>query len=166
MIIMPFDTEAWMPVPGFEGLYSASNMGRMRSEKRGILSPSKGVGGYLHISLYRRGKRIPTTIHSVVASAFLGARPAGFDVCHINGDREDNRAGNLLYGSRKENMSHTISHGTHRSGEKINFTKLSESDVEEIRGNKTAGNRDLAKLYGVTHSNISAIRLRKSWRNV
>lgn len=36
-------------------------------------------------------------MHELVALAFIGERPDGFDIDHINGDRKDNRLENLRY---------------------------------------------------------------------
>lgn len=42
--------------------------------------------------------------HCLVAEAFLGPRPPGNDVRHKNDNGLDNRAVNLEYGSRSQNM--------------------------------------------------------------
>jgi hypothetical protein len=45
-------------------------------------------------------------VHSLIALAFLGKRPQGYDVMHIDGTRTNNKLNNLKYGTRSENMLH------------------------------------------------------------
>ena len=49
------------------------------------------------------------TVHSLVAEAFLGPRPEGYDIDHINGDKTRNEASNLRYVTHTENMRHFYS---------------------------------------------------------
>lgn len=46
----------------------------------------------------------PYRIHDLIARAFLGNRPKGYDVDHINGNKTDNRPSNLRYVTRSENL--------------------------------------------------------------
>lgn len=61
-------------------------------------------------------KLIP--VHQLVALAFIGPRPDGMDVCHNNGDGQDNRPGNLRYDTRTSNNRDTVAHGTHWQAQK------------------------------------------------
>ncbi len=60
----------------------------------------KTKGGYCLIGA--EGKL--HTVHSLIAEAFLGPRPEGYDIDHISGDKTDNRPCNLEYVTHKENM--------------------------------------------------------------
>lgn len=113
--------EEWRPVADFEGLYEVSSLGNVRSVSRDLPFKSKKGGwftrrtrtrllaknrmnaGYHIVHLYRDDERTVRTVHSVVAAAFIGPRPAGLDVDHRNGLRMDNRAANLRYLTRSEN---------------------------------------------------------------
>jgi hypothetical protein len=53
------------------------------------------------------------TVHSLMAEAFIGPRPDGQEVRHLNGQPADNRIENLTYGSKSENAYDSIEHGTH-----------------------------------------------------
>lgn len=111
--------EIWKPVPGYEGFYEVSSLGRIRGVDRvimrkdgkkytvkgAILSPSKrGYDGYLDISLRREGRQKTHKIHRLVMLTFVGEPPEGkYEVDHKDGDPENNRLSNLEYVSKKEN---------------------------------------------------------------
>lgn len=180
----PASLERWVALPGYEGLYEVSDHGRLRSVDRHVPRRTRGgrfrkcfkrgrliaggshKGGYTLIHLYRDGQREVTTLHACIALAFIGPRPEGMLVCHIDGDSSNNRPENLMYGSPQDNMDHRIGHGTKLYGERMPVSKLTEKDVAEIRAAPSCVNQhDLARRYGVTNSNISAIRRGKSWRH-
>jgi hypothetical protein len=156
--------EKWLPIPGFEGIYEASSSGQIRSMSRSqLLAGGPHKSGYNLIHLYLRGKRTTTTRHAVVASAFFGQRPDGMQVCHKDGVKSNCNIENLMYGTKAENEKHKILHGTVLKGESQPASKLTEDQAREILMNNADDNRLLAARYGVTHSNISAIRRGKSW---
>lgn len=100
--------EEWRPVVGFDGHYSVSSLGRLRSDKTGkyLSLNSLMASGYVKASLHRDGVREQTSVHRVVAKAFLD-NPEGLDeVNHLNGDKTDNRVINLAWCSRSENVDH------------------------------------------------------------
>lgn len=172
--------EEWEDVVGWEGFYQVSSQGRVRSLDRLITQKSrwglqsrtmKGknlkifscTNGYLFVSLSRPGTKIKSyLVHRLVALSFLGEPPAGYEVCHINGIRTDNRAVNLRWGSRKSNHADKITHGTDSRGEKNPMCKLSSENVMKIR-NSTLTLKELSNIYGVTESTISEIKNGKSW---
>jgi len=64
-------SERWLPVPSYEGLYEVSDLGRIRSMRRGaLMSPGSGEDGYPIVSLYgpdiRRGRRWRSVHESAV----------------------------------------------------------------------------------------------------
>lgn len=162
-------SEKWLPVAGYEGSYEVSDQGRVRSLDRRLLGKdgrtefhagkvliaSRTARGYCEVSLRAENSRKHRTIHSLVAETFLGPRPAGNDVMHINGDRTDNRLQNLRYGTRKENLNQTYEYGG-RQGP----GKLTKDEVSEIRQRLEKGEKptDLAKEYGVHSAAIYHIR--------
>ena len=123
---MQSSKEHWLPVVGYEDLYSVSNTGKVRSDSRVILR-SNGASqtirerirktyiknsGHLQTTLSRDGAVRSYDVHSLVARAFLGECPEGMEVRHLNGNAADNRVENLRYGTRSENVQDALRHGT------------------------------------------------------
>jgi len=114
----------WMPIPGWEGYYEASSAGKIRSiprvvarthpkntnilQKRiyggTVLKPKIGRSGYQEVNLWRDNIGKMISVHRLVCAAFTGQMCDGMDVNHINGIRTDNRATNLEWMSRRDNL--------------------------------------------------------------
>lgn len=108
--------ETWRDVPGTDGRYSVSDQGRVWSRPRqgtagGELRQQVRVDGYLQVNV--GGRWVKT--HRLVALTFHGAPEPGEVVRHRNGDRSDNRAENLRWGTSSENTLDSVKHGTHYS---------------------------------------------------
>lgn len=111
----------WRDIVCYEGRYQVSDEGQVRSlisDK--VLKAHPDRRGYLGVSLYSGGRntRKRKPIHVLVAESFVGPRPESLDVCHIDGDKTNNHATNLRYGTRSENIMDAVRHGTHHQGSK------------------------------------------------
>lgn len=111
--------EEWRPVVGYEEFYSVSNMGRVRSERRGkrtyegrLLNPSeppnKPRQQYYRVSLYKGTAQRTTKkrVHRLVAEAFLDPNLRHLEVNHKNGNGKDNRLENLEFVTSSQNALH------------------------------------------------------------
>ena len=109
--------EIWKPIKGYEGCYSVSNLGRVKSESRfvkwgkgekfvteKILKPVKHKNGYLFVSLRGKEKMFIYAIHRLVAQAFLFNFSDDKQVHHINEDITDNTVENLCVMTVSEHM--------------------------------------------------------------
>lgn len=104
--------EVWRDIP-FATSYQASNLGRVRSKTRlsvdgkvlssSIKRPSIHTSGYLRYTITVKGVNYSVYAHNLVASAFLGVKPEGYDVDHIDKIRINNNISNLRYITIKEN---------------------------------------------------------------
>lgn len=115
----------WRPVVGYEGCYEVSDDGRVvslhgKTRPAGhlmALTPMKS-GGYPSVGLCVGGVRKQHKVHHLVADAFIGRRPEGLIVRHLNGDPTDNRVENLRYGTLSENTRDSLAHGTQANARK------------------------------------------------
>ena len=112
--------EEWRDVVGYEGYYQVSSEGRVKSLKRTfidksgrkrtvkerILKPAFDGWGYLIVTLCACGKRKNLMVHRLVCEAFNDNRDEKPEVNHINEIKTDNRACNLEWCTRRENLTH------------------------------------------------------------
>lgn len=162
------ESERWLPVPGYEGLYEVSDLGRVRSLRSGQLRSlcSTPKNPYPRLVLTGRGQRVTKLVHRLVLIAFVGDPLPGTEVCHGNGDPADNRLKNLRWGTSAENQADRLRHGTLPRGENIHTAKLSAADVVAIRAalRKRESQRKIAARFGVSQRSIGRINLGLSWR--
>jgi hypothetical protein len=118
-------TETWRQVPGYEGLYAVSNLGRIQSlpkmkhtpqgkmfvSKPKFLKPSKINSGYLIVTLCNNGKSERKLVHILTAEVYVD-NPNGYGfVNHEDGNKENNAARNLSWCTRSMNMQHAYETG-------------------------------------------------------
>lgn len=169
-------TEVWKSIPGYEGYYSVSSWGRIRRDKAqagtqaGLILKALVAGNkYPRVYLWKDCVGTNCQIHALVALAFFGPRPEGAEVNHKNGIRTDNRAANLEYVTRQENMRHSRDVLGHDCiGERNPRAKLTGQDIEAIRRAGDDGERiaAIARRFGVGYSQISRILRGEAWRHL
>lgn len=167
--------EVWKPVLGYDGIYSVSSEGIVRSEERRCQQrrwgkhsrrvPAKTLSQSTNRKGYRRVKLGDRTVcvHRLVLEAFVGPCPDGSQTRHLNGNASDNRPCNLAWGSSADNSADRDFHGTTSRGGAHRWTKLDAHKVRMIRriACRTA---ELAGRFGVCKQTILDVRARKSWR--
>jgi hypothetical protein len=126
--------EEWRDVVGYEGYYQVSNLGRVRSLDRilvsrdgrrkrykgKVLKPRLSNRGYVEVSLPRKsGGNSRHRVHRLVAEAFLEPDPTRPQVDHINAIRTDNRVENLRWTTPSENLQYARDSGHLNDKERI-----------------------------------------------
>jgi hypothetical protein len=103
--------EEWLPVVGFENYYEVSNAGRVRRSGRAaatypgrILQPVKGEANLLYVNLSVHMKISRRAVHHLVAEAFIGSRPPGYEIDHLDSDETNNVWSNLEWVTKAENI--------------------------------------------------------------
>lgn len=171
--------EEWKPIPGYEGMYSVSNLGEVRGEDRIVPHVLEGKRiksrilkkkinkqtGYPAVVLCSVSGQKTFPIHALVALAFIGPRPHGMEIAHFDGDRLNSKALNLRYATPKENREDSRRHGTLAKGEGLPQSKLTEADVVRIRSDNRL-QKIIAADFGVSVTAISQVKSRKSWAHV
>lgn len=158
--------EQWKDIPGYEGRYQASTLGRIRSIDHYVRCANNGVrvspgrilrpGRYTksgHVSVVLGHGENGSPVHQLVAKTFLGPQPSGTEILHGDGNPLNNTPSNLRYGTRSQNIYDMYRHGSGRS-------KLSTDDVLKIRKRLSDGEKGstLAKEFGVSQGVISGIK--------
>jgi hypothetical protein len=165
--------EVWKSIPGFEGSYEVSNLGRVRSLARvimqksrcgreyvkrvpaRILRPGRKTSGHVSVVLGRKGGS--HDIHILVLETFIGPCPNGMECRHKNGDPADNKLSNLVWGTRGDNIRDKKWH-PRPSGYKLSGAQAS-SIKRQLKGGRRGVGRQLAEKYGVAECTISAIKV-------
>ncbi len=157
-----FMEEIWKPVIERPG-YMVSNLGRVSSGDK-ILKLSYRTG-YARIFFYKTGEIKSKLVHMLVMSAFVGPRPSGMQIAHLDGNRKNNVLSNLKYCTPRENSAHKRGHGTLLMGSKAPSSKLLDEDAEYIFKSRRT-NRELAIMFNVGRSCIASIKNGESWSHL
>ena len=157
--------------------YVVSDDGRVFSDNRGVafrkeLRTEPTRDGYLRVNLFVPGsspKRYRwSAVAPIVAGAFIGPRPAGLQVRHLDGDKTNNTAGNLAYGTAKENAKDRDLHGTTVRGERSRQARHTDVEVADAVARVAAGEsaREVAASIGVSKTALNDWRAGRSRKTV
>ena len=131
--------EQWKAIPGYEGSYEASNLGRIKSVegKRTINSRCNRVwkerilklhltrrGGKKTtfnqmVSLWKDGKFKQLLVARLVAMTWCEGYKEDLTVNHIDGNPLNNKAENLEWVTQSENMRHAFRTGLNPGAKKV-----------------------------------------------
>jgi len=107
-----FDKEIWMDVSNFIGIYQISNLGRLKSfkdDKNGvILSNKNSKGDYLRCVLSNKHIKKTKLLHRLVYETFVSDIKKGYEIDHIDSNKQNNAIENLQCLSTKEHAKKTI----------------------------------------------------------
>lgn len=116
-----YENEIWRDIPEYEGLYQASNLGRIRNIKRNkCLKLVKHHKGYLIVELFKNGCGKQFNVHRLVAKAFIPNPNNLPQVNHKDENKLNNCVDNLEwcsadyntnYGNRNKKVSIKMTNG-------------------------------------------------------
>lgn len=173
------DSERWCAIPGFEGVYEVSDLGRVKSLARVV--PCKRHGsrrirqrirklilssnGYWSVGLHAGGSATTHSVHRLVLEAFVGPCIDGSECRHIDGNKGNNHLTNLCWGTPTENERDKIACGTVGRGQRNSNARLTEDEVRAIRRMRNAGHtyREVGEVFAVAPTTISSIVNGTSW---
>jgi len=159
--------EDWKDIPGYEGLYKVSNMGRVKSLRLHVnnrlseyISVTIGKNGYQRVHLYKNGKQHTVEIHRLVANSFVSKIDESQDeVNHVDFNKHNNFCDNLIWCRHLDNVRHTQKYSRNTFGERVPQHKLKTEEVALIRElknfyGKELTNKVLAKIFKVQYNHI------------
>lgn len=170
--------EEWINVLGYNGYYSVSNMGRVKSLKRiimysdgrirtlreRILKTYVGKTGYETVVLNKGGISVTFSMHRLVADEFIERERIGLCVNHIDGVKTNNKVSNLEVVTYSENLKHkyrVLGHKHNNIG-KHNTKNASTAilQLDPINGvviNEFPSIAEATRQLGVRYSSVSSI---------
>lgn len=163
--------ETWKIIPSFVS-YEVSTFGRIRriATARGavvgrILALQTLPAGYKTVTFWESNKAVTRLAHRIVAEAFYGPCPNGYEVNHKDGNKANNHAGNLEYLTRSDNLLHAVAMTGAYRGTRNSQAILTEEQVRAIRlaHHSGMGYKRLAKRFSITWGCARAIATRKTW---
>lgn len=150
----------WQQVKSWPS-YWVSDEGLVWSEASSrLLRGLTSRDGYRKIHLTGQGWQEQRFVHRLVAELFVEG--SGEQVRHIDGDKLNNRASNLAWGTCRENIMDKWAHGKMPHGEAHHANKIPVAEVPAIRASAER-TTDLAAKYGVSRPAIHAIKTGRSY---
>ena len=167
-------------IPSLEFLYEISEDGRIfrnvKSKKQNkiIVDYHHSEKGYCYTFICRNGKVQKIPIARVVAECWLGKKPEGYEIDHIDRNSLNNHYKNLRYVTKSEQMKNR-DHSNINKKDSANLDAYQKSimkPVNLIRGNikkefesQTAAARYLASEFDKTVEHIRT-KLKKRRKNI
>ena len=105
--------EIWKDIPGYEGYYKVSNLGRVKSlnynrtKKEKVLKLGIDTQGYYNLTLSKNGSFSTKNVHKLVAMAFLDHKPCGYKlvVNHKDFNKLNNKVENIEITTQRRNAN-------------------------------------------------------------
>jgi HNH endonuclease/NUMOD4 motif len=157
----------WKDIVGYEGIYEVSDDGQIRthkdkttfSKKHGVrkwkqrvLVQKVGKDDSCRIELYKDRKSKTWLVHRVVALAFIPKVPGKDYINHLDGNRRNNRVGNLEWCNHKENNNHAFDNKLIKTANGIALYNNETRRIQYFRSMAKA-----SEFLGKHHGFVSAL---------
>lgn len=172
---MPIVSDVWRVCPSFQR-YEVSMLGLVRRvseldtigrrQKRVLLRPQIDPDGYARVRLHNGPRTKNFSVHTLVLTTFHGPAERR-EANHKNGNRADNRLGNLEWLTHAENIRDTYRNGRGvqqqpgyvKPHSKIDFAeaRLIISDLSKLSASEVARQR------GLPFHVVKNIQQRRTW---
>lgn len=150
-------TEIWRDIPGYEGLYQASNRGNIRSlnwRKRGVIRNlylKPHTKGYLQVELSKNGVKKMITVHRLVATTFIPNPNNLPTINHKDENKKNNNILNLEWCTSSYNTS---------------FSKSECSNKDELFNKQSDKNVPYKHNQRVAQIDVLSGNTVKIWKNI
>ena len=163
--------EVWKEIPGFNGRYMVSSLGRIGSNRYSqlkghyfkILEPHIVSKGYLAAVFMVNKKNHHLSLHRLVAKAFIPGEFEGAQVNHKDLNKQNNEVSNLEWVTGEENIQHYFSNSSSSPNSKlcidVNTGEVYSSIGKAAQAKHHDRNKMEEKLRGVRSNNTSILVL-------
>lgn len=168
--------EKWRWVPGYEGLYSVSDHGRIMGMPRKnhyghVLATRVNCHGYEVACLCKNNIKKTFSVHRLVASVFCENPHGKPEINHKDGVKTNNVATNLEWVTKSENERHAYrvlgkQPTRYWAGKPRRFARRFTDEQAAAIRRDTRPSQIVAEEYGVSRTTIKNIRARKIYKDV
>lgn len=132
-------------IRGYEGIYDITSDGRIYSHNiKRYMRTYENNKGYELVTLSKEGEKQHFLVHRLVAKHFVEGYEEGKEVNHKDGIKTNNKASNLEWVTRRENVQHAIKQGK--------FDIRTAQETARVRNRKPVAKLDLEgntlKIFG------------------
>lgn len=144
-------------IPGYEGLYAASEDGTIlslkttNSRRAGPLKPYVNENGYRRVNLFKGGKSRHMYVHRLVAMCFLEKAPGQNVVNHIDANPANNRADNLEWCTQRHNIAVSRAAGNQAKDKKVRALHIITGEVREYTNIREASSDLFGKYWELNY---------------
>jgi hypothetical protein len=148
--------EIWKDIQGYEGLYTVSNMGKVKSHhtyrraKTGyLLKEGVNDSGYCYVGLSQCGIVKQKKLHRLIAIAFISNPENKRTVNHINGIKTDNEIKNLEWATYSENGMHASKSGLLHTGKYKTNMRIA-NEIRKVYNEQKLLPREISVIYSLS----------------
>lgn len=166
--------EIWKDIPEFEGIYQASNFGRLRTIKSDgsfyLHSLKASSNRYINVCLSVNSIRKTIKIHRIVAKLFIPNPDKKPQVNHKDFDKTNNNVENLEWVTEKENIQHALKSKPEMVAGMIKYNceiRPKKIIQKDLKGNEIAvfnNSQEAHKATGVCRRNILQVASKTEYK--